>query len=86
MGAITVVSQPRSSLSAADGAHAQTNPDAPSGYFLTIVARHCPDYPDIRPNLARNNIQESLENLGAGRVAVHDGPADQPDDRDAESP
>ena len=66
LGAITVAVATALALSAADGAHAQSNPDAPSGYFLTIVARHCPDYEDIRPNLARNNIQESLENLGAG--------------------
>src|SRR4051794_22035991 len=53
-------------LSAADRALGQGKSDAPSGYFLTIVARHCPDYKDIRPNLARNNIQESLEDLGPG--------------------
>jgi hypothetical protein len=35
-----------------------------SGYFVTFVARSCPSYDDIFANKARNDIQESLENLG----------------------
>jgi hypothetical protein len=39
---------------------------APSGsYLVTFVARQCPTYQDITANLARNNIQESLQDLGA---------------------
>jgi hypothetical protein len=38
---------------------------AGTGYFLTLVARQCPDYPDITGNRARNNIMESLRDLGA---------------------
>jgi hypothetical protein len=37
---------------------------AKSGQLVTIAARVCPDYPDIRANRARNNIQESLKDLG----------------------
>ena len=33
--------------------------------FVTIVARECPAYTDITANRARNDIQESLRNLGA---------------------
>jgi uncharacterized repeat protein (TIGR01451 family) len=35
-----------------------------SGYFVTFVARSCPSYSDVFANKARNDIQESLENLG----------------------
>lgn len=46
---------------AGTAAHAATvNP-----YQVTFVARQCPDYSDITANLNRNNIQESLKDLGA---------------------
>jgi len=35
-----------------------------SGYRVTFVARSCPSYDDIYANRARNNIVESLKNLG----------------------
>ena len=35
-----------------------------SGYFVTFAARVCPDYSDIYANKARNNIVESLKDLG----------------------
>jgi uncharacterized repeat protein (TIGR01451 family) len=35
-----------------------------SGYSVTFVARVCPDYSDIFANKARNNIVESLKDLG----------------------
>ncbi len=35
-----------------------------SGYFVTFVARSCPAYTDIFANRARNNILESLKDLG----------------------
>ncbi len=44
-------------------AAAQT--DTPSGLFVTVAARECPTYQSISANLARNNIQESLKDLGA---------------------
>ncbi len=34
-------------------------------YQVTFVARQCPTYQDITANLNRNNIQESLQDLGA---------------------
>ncbi len=35
-----------------------------SGYFVTFVARSCPAYSDIFANRARNDILESLKDLG----------------------
>ena len=35
-----------------------------SGYYVTFVARSCPTYTDIFANKARNDIQESLKDLG----------------------
>jgi hypothetical protein len=41
-------------------------PTAPANaYQVTFVARQYPNYTDITANLARNNIQESLQDLGA---------------------
>jgi uncharacterized repeat protein (TIGR01451 family) len=37
---------------------------AGSGYFVTFVARSCPSYSDVYANKARNDIQESLNDLG----------------------
>jgi uncharacterized repeat protein (TIGR01451 family) len=51
------------------GVAAAQQPPGPDGngtdYFVTIAARQCPTYTDIRANRARNNIQESLKDLGA---------------------
>jgi hypothetical protein len=53
-------------LTAAPAAAQQ--PPGPDGqgtdYFVTIAARVCPTYEDITANRARNNIQESLRDLG----------------------
>jgi uncharacterized repeat protein (TIGR01451 family) len=38
--------------------------DGGSGYYVTFVARSCPEYSDIFANKARNDIQESLKDLG----------------------
>ena len=35
-----------------------------SGYYVTFVARSCPEYTDIFANRARNDIVESLKDLG----------------------
>ena len=35
-----------------------------TGYFVTLAARSCPSYASVRANRARNNIQESLKDLG----------------------
>ena len=37
---------------------------AGTGYSVTFVARQCPSYDSIMANRARNNIQESLRDLG----------------------
>ena len=51
-------------LSAPTVAHAAgTHP-----YQVTFVARQCPAYSDIMANLARNNIQESQQDLGPDSV------------------
>ena len=51
------------------GVASAQQPPGPDGdgtdYFVTIAARQCPTYTDIRANRARNNIQESLKDLGA---------------------
>ena len=58
-------------LSAAAGAAvapaAQAATPSPS-YQVTFVARVCPTYTDIMANRARNNIQESLRDLGKDTV------------------
>ena len=43
----------------------QAQPDGQgTDHFVTIVARQCPEYTDITANRARNDIQESLRDLG----------------------
>ena len=44
--------------------------------WVTIAARECDDYDDIRADLARNNIQESLQDLGADTLYVSGEPID----------
>lgn len=39
-------------------------PPSPKPYTVTLAARACPTYGDIIANRSRNNIQESLEDLG----------------------
>ncbi len=50
------------------GVASAQQPPGPDGngtdYFVTIAARQCPTYEDITANRARNNIQESLKDLG----------------------
>ena len=55
-------------------------------YSVTMAARVCPAYTDVFANRSRNNIMESLENLGpdtpytnfvAVEAAVEDGMAPQ---------
>ncbi len=44
--------------------------------LVTFVARVCPTYPDVMANLARNDIQESLQDLGANSVYSSGQPID----------
>jgi uncharacterized repeat protein (TIGR01451 family) len=46
------------------GARAQTAAPAGTGSWVTLAARVCPSYTDISANKARNNIQQSLRDLG----------------------
>ncbi len=45
-------------------APASAAPSRPTGLKLTLAARVCPSYTDITANKARNNIMESLRDLG----------------------
>jgi hypothetical protein len=52
-------------------------------YTMTLAARWCQDYSDVFANRSRNNIMESLQNLGpntnyAGGEAVNPAKEDQP--------
>jgi uncharacterized repeat protein (TIGR01451 family) len=42
-----------------------SGPASGTGLLVTVAARECPNYQDITANLARNNIMESLQDLGA---------------------
>ncbi len=44
--------------------------------FVTVVARQCPQYTDITANLARNDIQESLRDLGPDTAYTSGEPID----------
>jgi uncharacterized repeat protein (TIGR01451 family) len=48
----------------------------PAAKLLTIAARVCPSYQDVTANLARNDIQESLEDLGADTAYTSGEPID----------
>ncbi|WP_041730972.1 prealbumin-like fold domain-containing protein [Conexibacter woesei] len=56
------------SVSGGSAGAQQVGPSEPDGrgtdVFVTIAARECDEYTDIRANLARNNIMESLQDLG----------------------
>jgi hypothetical protein len=51
-----------------------------SGYFVTFVARSCPAYTDIYANRARNDILESLQDLGPDTQYGDSGRLVNPDD------
>src|SRR5262249_55746826 len=46
---------------------------AGSGYYVTFVARNCPSYSDIYANKARNDIVESLQDLGPNSQYLNNG-------------
>lgn len=47
---------------------------AQTGFTLTLVARECAQFSDIMANRARNNIQESLQDLGKNTVYIDGQP------------
>ena len=57
------------------GAGAQVG-DQSADRWVTIAARECDSYQDIRANLARNNIQESLQDLGKDTLYTSGEPID----------
>ncbi len=57
-------------------AGAQTRGSQSADRWVTIAARECDDYSDIRANLARNNIMESLEDLGDDTLYQSGDPID----------
>jgi hypothetical protein len=61
-------------LSATASAQIQGDPNADR--LVTIAARECDSYQDIRANLARNNLMESLQDLGADTLYVSGDPVD----------
>ena len=64
---------------------AQGHRSGGTGYKVTIAARHCPEYTDITANRARNDIQESLEDLGEDTPYTSGQPID-PAIEDANQP
>ena len=57
----------------------------PTGLLLTLAARTCPSYTDITANKARNNIMESLRDLGPD-TPYRDGENVDPDVEEAVQP
>ena len=57
-------------------AGAQVQGDQSADRWVTIAARECDEYTDIRANLARNNIMESLRDLGADTLYEAGEPID----------
>ena len=57
-------------------AGAQIRGDQSADRWVTIAARECDDYDDIRANLARNDIMESLQDLGADTLYQSGEPID----------
>jgi len=82
--------RPRHGLLALAAAAALGGPTAPASaatnpFTITLVARQCHAYTDVMANLARNDIQESLRDLGKNsRVLVR--AAHQPEHRGSEQP
>jgi hypothetical protein len=55
---------------------AQVQGDQSADRWVTIAARECDSYEDIRANLARNDIMESLEDLGGDSLYESGEPID----------
>jgi len=71
--ALSVAFGPAAS-SASAAASSSAEPSA--SLLLTLVARSCPQYTDVTANRARNNIQESLRDLGADTLYASGEPID----------
>jgi hypothetical protein len=64
--AAPTASQPVAAPAKASASSSYSSPV--TGYTVTLVARKCSRYSDIMANRARNNIMESLEDLGKDSV------------------
>src|SRR5262245_11880378 len=64
-GGFVVVAVTLSMLALSAEARAQIVGNSGADRWVTIAARECDSYQDIRGNLARNDIMESLQDLGA---------------------
>jgi hypothetical protein len=64
------------SLAFSAAAAAQIEGEQSADRWVTIAARECDSYTDIRANLARNNIMESLQDLGADTLYQSGEPID----------
>jgi uncharacterized repeat protein (TIGR01451 family) len=64
------------SLVASATAGAQVVGNQSADRWVTIAARECDSYRDIRANLARNNLMESLQDLGADTLYESGQPVD----------
>jgi hypothetical protein len=51
-------------LASTGAAQPATNTNGTVDYSVTMAARYCPTYSDVFANRARNNIMESLQDLG----------------------
>lgn len=61
----------------------------PVDYQVTVAARSCPTYTDIMANKARNNVMQSLEDLGVDSIyprGVPVGPAIESDPATGQAP
>jgi uncharacterized repeat protein (TIGR01451 family) len=64
------------SLAFAASADAQGGGGQSADRWVTIAARECDSYSDIRANLARNNLMESLQDLGRDTLYESGEPVD----------
>ena len=75
-GGWAVVAATLGVLALSSEARAQVVGNSGADRWVTIAARECDSYQDIRGNLARNDIMESLQNLGADTFYQSGEPVD----------
>jgi|GEM_PF-782864 len=90
LSASAAVAQPAAAVALPAAAPAATvAPNASTGYSVTIATRYCADtpgnsYDNVRANRARNNIMETLKNLGPDTNYTNNmTPPVNPDNEDA---
>jgi uncharacterized repeat protein (TIGR01451 family) len=73
---LTLLGVAAASLALSSPAVAQIRGNQSADRWVTIAARECDEYTDIRANLARNNIMESLQDLGRDTLYESGDPVD----------